>query len=92
LIFNFSIKSNEFEVNIYLGPVMKGEPDVVPEEGRHADGEENGYKEEEDDMILGDPQRGDVHPEVDEVFYGGARDEGTVEQSVAQEQHKKLKY
>jgi hypothetical protein len=78
-------------VNISLGPVMKGEPDVVPEEGRHADGEENGYKEEEDDMILGDPQRGDVHPEVDEVFYGGARDEGTVEQSVAQEKHKKLK-
>ena len=70
---------------------MQREPDVVPEEGRQADGEENGDEEKEDDMILGDPQRGGVQPEVDEVLEGGEDDEGTVEQSVEQEQHEELK-
>jgi hypothetical protein len=69
---------------------MKSEPDVVPEQGRHADGEEDGDQEEEDDMILGGAQRRGVHPEVDEVFDRRAGNEGTVEQGVAKEEHKKL--
>jgi hypothetical protein len=70
---------------------MKSQPHVVPEEGRHTDSEENRDEEEEDDMVLGHSQRGGVHPEVDEVLDRRASNEGTVEQSVTQEQHEELK-
>ena len=40
---------------VYRVPVVKSQPHVVPEQGRHADGEEDGDKEEEDDMIFGRP-------------------------------------